>query len=140
MIYMAELLSEAAAPPPKIAPDCPNKVSKFPASVFSSEQKGTNIHAHFCKKWNSAQASEMTVDSSGNNVDPEIQLRRRTPPLSPSDFQNWKIELSYTPNDGHKQCSLDCNKAYLVFASACADSTSKTHLFFQDGHIACHTL
>ncbi|KAK7916910.1 hypothetical protein PG985_010518 [Apiospora marii] len=88
--------------------DCPmnadTEITPIPATLFASEKH--NISNHFCERWHSDTSSYMMVDSSGNNKDPDIHLRGRTPPPSAGDWKDWDFNLFYTPSKGGSGAQL----------------------------------
>lgn len=142
MVYMSALFNTAAAPPVQHQPDCPANsdtiITPIPASIFSSDSN--KVYPHFCDQWLSNTASKMTVDSLGNNKNPEPQLGRRTPPPNAADFTNWDFDLSYTPTAGGWKCSTDCNGAYSQLETSCSTNSGKSPFLLSDRHVICRTI
>ncbi|KAK7946399.1 uncharacterized protein PG986_010720 [Apiospora aurea] len=102
-------------------------ITPIPATLFGSEHH--NISNHFCEQWHSDKSAYMKVDSSGNNKNPEIHLRGRTPPPSAGDWKDWDFDLFYTPSDDGKKCSVDCSEAFYQRSSACASNSGGVYMY-----------
>ncbi len=112
--------ASAPAPAPACAQRAKSRVSNGPAKRYPEKRlrgENSNVYQHFCEKWSEDQDLKMTVDSAGNNRDPEPHLGKRTPPADPGAWSHYNFQLGFAPAEQKANCSLSCKDAYSKLAS-----------------------
>ncbi|KAI0431606.1 hypothetical protein F5Y09DRAFT_340451 [Xylaria sp. FL1042] len=135
ILLISSLLSGRESQPDPSAQCDTNNLSDIPGNIFDGPQN--NVYHHFCDKWVAGTELTMTVDASGNNKDPEGQLRslRRTPPPNPGVYTHYNINLGFKPSDGDKKCIKECVDAFSQIGDACRNTGAQDQLMQSSGSL-----
>lgn len=110
--------------PPVPRPQCNMEdASGLPFNVFKS------VYGQFCGEVDKAKSAlTWIVDSRGNRIPTRRRsLHGRTPPPNPDTYNNYKIDLTWSPGgNAEATCAKSCSDAYgLLVNSPCKLNESK---------------
>ena len=83
------------SPKPAYIPKCSTIKSTVSQHTFDS---GGTVFKDFCKSWTATKESDKTVEADGGVV-----------------------TLQFSPDEGGKKCTMDCEDAYYSLAIGCAE-------------------